>query len=76
MYSANGRMIKDISCPKRVQKSDFKDVTKPVLNCTECNQNIINTDFLSEGDIVDLLKDNVDTCLSINLMNPIFKRMD
>ena len=76
IYSVNDLMIKDISCPKKVQKSDFKDAKKPVFNCNHCNQDIVNTDFLSEEDIVDLLKDNVDTCISINLMNPIFERMD
>ena len=59
------RLLTLLCYAKRVQKSDFEDATKPVLNCTECNQNIINTDFLSEDDIVDLLKDNVGRVLSM-----------
>ena len=76
IYSTDGRLIKVITCPKKVRAGDFKDINKPVFHCNQCSQDVVNTDFLSEESIIDLLKDNVDSCLSINLMNPIFEEVE
>jgi hypothetical protein len=67
-----GTVLKTISCPKRVSGSDLKSPNASKSLCTQCDRDIINTDYLTEAQIIEQLKEDPTTCLKINLYNPIF----
>ena len=67
-------LLKEIHCPKNMKHSDLEKAGQDYF-CLSCNKKIINTDYLSEDELVGiLLKDNT-TCLSINPLNPLFKNL-
>ena len=40
--------------------------------CSACDKNLLNTDHVSEIELIDTLTTDKDTCLVINRQNPIF----
>lgn len=73
LFSDGGQKVKDISCPLRLSQSDLTKQADSNFQCKYCDKSIINTDFLTEDEIVELLHTTPDTCIYINLMNPVFK---
>ena len=73
LYSHNGEFLKEIACPRRVSKDRLKRRVDHNFDCLQCQRTVVDTDFMSEMQLVRLLKNAPDTCLSINLKNPIFE---
>lgn len=72
IYSPDGKMLKKISCPQKMKRSNLADGINQEFKCEYCSEKVLNTDYISENDLVDILKKNPKTCLFINLANPIF----
>lgn len=73
IYTGNGEWLKKMSCPKPVSYREMKQISNQAAMCRECNRMVHNTDFMSESDIVELLKEDPQACLKISLFNPIFE---
>lgn len=73
IYDENGELLKKMACPKPVSYRDMKRISDQASMCGECDRVVHNTDFMSESDIVNLLKDDPETCLKISIFNPIFE---
>jgi hypothetical protein len=73
IYAENGQWLKEIACPKPVSYRDMTQISAQVSMCRECERIVHNTDFMSEDDIINLIKDNPQACLKINIFNPIFE---
>jgi len=73
LYSSEGERLKEISCPKNVKRSDLSRKEGSKLYCDNCERDIINTDFLDEEGLLVALRKQPEACVSINLMNPLFK---
>lgn len=76
IYSPDGEKLKDIYCPRKVDQADLKNRSDGHFDCGNCNQVIMNTDFISEKQLIDLLQQAPETCLLINLENPLFEVLD
>lgn len=73
IFTDNGEWLKRMACPKSVSYREMKQISHQAALCRECNRMVHNTDFMSESDIVDLLKDDPEACLKINILNPMFE---
>lgn len=73
IYTGNGEWLKKMACPKVVSYRDMKRISDQASMCGECDRIVHNTDFMSETDIVELLKNDPQACLKINIFNPIFE---
>lgn len=73
IYTSEGELLKEISCPRRMAKRDLEGGLGNDFQCGHCAENVLNTDLMTERDLVSALKENPDTCLFINLANPMFK---
>jgi|GEM_PF-2063872 len=73
LYSRNGQFLKAVDCPRKVSKDDLNRQSDKNLNCSQCHKTVMDTDFMTETQLIELLHDTPDTCLAINLKNPIFK---
>lgn len=73
IYAENGEWLKKIACPKPVRYREMKQISDQAAMCRECDRMVHNTDFMSESDIVELLKDDPEACLKISIFNPIFE---
>jgi len=72
IYSDKGVLLKTISCLKKVSYSSLVRKTDKHMLCSSCQKNLIDTDNISEEELVDTLKKDKDTCLVINRLNPMF----
>lgn len=73
LLSEDGQRLKEISCPRRMSLSALTVRVDRNFECENCTKLVVNTDFLTEDEVVELLQAAPDSCLYINLMNPIFK---
>lgn len=73
IYDQNENWLKTISCPKKLAPGDLVQDTNGIYSCRFCERTIHNTDFMTEKQIIELIAQDPDICLSINLRNPIFQ---
>lgn len=73
IYSEDGQRLKELRCPKRTPKSELAGRSDDDFDCRHCAKTVVNTDFLTESELLTLLQEQPDTCLYVNLMNPIFE---
>lgn len=73
IYTSEGELLKEISCPRHIAKHDLDGGMGNDYRCGHCTESVLNTDLMTESDLVSALKENPDACLFINLANPIFK---
>ena len=73
LYVEDGTYLKTINCPLNVSEQDLLQVAETTFNCEKCAREVVQTDFLTEDEIIDLLTTNPDTCLKISVLDPLFK---
>ncbi len=76
VYTADGEKLKDIDCPRKVTQTDLEQRSDRHFDCSNCKEVIVNTDFISEQQLISLLRKAPKTCLFINLANPLFEVVD
>ena len=68
-----GTTLKTLSCPMKVSSADFQMRDGLVSVCRHCDREIVNTDYLSEAELIALVKRDSSVCLRINRLNPVFQ---
>lgn len=76
IYAANGELLKEIHCPKKVSINDLTRNNRVSFNCNFCEREVLDTDQFSENELETILRENPDTCLKINLLNPMFNQYE
>jgi hypothetical protein len=72
IYSDKGVFLKTIHCPKKIAYSSLIRKTDKRILCSTCDKNLLNTDNVSEEELIETLTKDKDTCLVINQLNPMF----
>lgn len=73
IISENGTVLKTLSCPFKISDEDLDQTNSPKSRCRHCERTVVNTDYLTEGQLVKLLENDPSTCLKISRYNPIFR---
>ena len=73
IYDQDQVWLKKIDCPKAARLLDMQVLSLKTSHCSLCDHVIHDTDFMSENDIVDLLREDPQACLKISILNPIFE---
>ena len=73
IFTHEGKYLKTIQCPKKISASDLKQKDEQTFYCNNCEKDIIDTQYISEKELVNILKKNKDTCLKISRLNPMFR---
>jgi hypothetical protein len=67
LFTNEGILIKKMQCPINVDwekmqpgKNDLERI------CCHCNKSVLNTDYLTDEEVLFLLKKDADKCLKIN----------
>ena len=67
LFTDNGILLKKMQCPTEVDwekmdpgKNDLEKI------CNQCNKSVLNTDTLSDEEVMFVLSENPDKCLKIN----------
>jgi hypothetical protein len=67
IYTDNGELIKKMNCPYKVHWDNLEINNSKVRMCNKCDREIINTEYISDDELLDMIKNNPDTCLKIDL---------
>ncbi len=66
IFTDDGKFIKKMSCP---QKAEWETMEKGEnalkRKCTICNKSVIDTEFLSDVEVLFLVEKDANTCLRI-----------
>lgn len=73
VFTSEGEYLKTIYCPKKIHVKNLEKLDKYNLYCTGCKKNILDTDYVLEGKLIEKLKRDKDICLKINRLNPMFR---
>ena len=73
IFTQEGKYLKTIQCPKKISVSDLEQKDEQTLYCNNCEKDIIDTQYISEKELVNILKKNKNICLKISLLNPMFR---
>jgi hypothetical protein len=76
LYDETDGFLKELSCPLKITMLDLKNPESPISHCCQCERAVVNTDHMSEHQLVELLQKQPDTCININRFNPIFTITD
>ena len=72
LYSDTGEFLKEIHCSRAVKKDDLTPTKEGHFRCSKCDHVVLDTDLMTENEIMQRLRDNPNACLKINLANPMF----
>ena len=73
IFNQEGEYLKTIECPKKISSIDLEIKDEQTLYCNNCKKDIIDTQYISEKELIKILKKNKDTCLKISRRNPMFR---
>ena len=73
VIDSEGRLLKKLSCPKKITDLVLETPNGAESLCTHCERNVLNTDFFNETEIIHLLNRDPSICLKINRHNPTFQ---
>ena len=74
LETSEGQYLKTIHCPKKVAMNELETQSDSAnYTCTQCEKTLLNTDYLSETQVIDAVNVDPDVCLTINMLNPIFQ---
>jgi len=73
IFTQEGKYLKTIECPKKISASNLEQKDEQTLYCDNCEKNIIDTQYILEKELVNILKENKETCLKISRLNPMFR---
>ena len=73
IFTEDGQYLKTIHCPRKVSAATLVRVDYKSLHCLGCQEVVIDTDYLTEAEVVALIAANADVCLKISRFNPDFR---
>ena len=73
IFTEGGQYLKTILCPKKVSATALERVDYKTLHCQGCKDVVIDTDYLTEAEVVAHIAANAEVCLKISRFNPDFR---
>jgi hypothetical protein len=73
IFTDEGQYLKSLDCPYKYNELSINGLHTNAPDCVNCNKTIVNTDFVTENQLMALIDADNDICLLINQCNPMFK---
>jgi hypothetical protein len=67
LYTENGELIKRLFCPYKIYWTNLETSNSKARSCSECDRQIIDTDELTDNELLGIIRQNPDTCIKIDL---------
>jgi len=67
VYTDNDVFIKRMNCPYKMNWDKLERTNSTFRKCSNCDHLIVDTEFLSDNQLLNMVKQNPDTCLKIDL---------
>ena len=67
LYTDNGLFVKKMQCPRVVDWENMMPGKNEIERiCNQCNKSVLNTEFLSDEEVLFLLNKRPETCIKIS----------
>ena len=67
IYTDEGKYIKQMNCRYKINWDNLEKINPTLRKCDNCNHLIIDTSFLSDEELYNIVRQNPDACLKIDL---------
>jgi len=67
VYTDKGEFIKQLNCPYKMNWDKLEGTNSEMRKCSNCDHFIINTAYLTDQELLKMVKQNPEVCLKINL---------
>ena len=73
IYTDKNVFLKNINCPMNVSIKNLEVKSPKHLLCKSCKKIIVDTEYIKEEELMNILKKDKNTCIKISKLNPMFK---
>ncbi|NGX85290.1 hypothetical protein [Aequorivita sp. KMM 9714] len=67
VYTDKGEFVKTLNCPYKMSWDKLEVINSSSRKCVNCDHLIIDTENLTDHNLLDIIKQNPQTCLKIDL---------
>jgi len=67
IYTDNEEFVKKLNCPHRVNRNNLEQLDKNLHKCSNCDHIIFDTKFMSDSELIKIIRIEPKTCLKIEL---------
>jgi hypothetical protein len=67
IYTDNGVFVKTMDCPYKIIWDNLEITNSTMRKCANCNHLIVDTESMSDEDLLKIVSQNPATCLKIDL---------
>lgn len=67
IYTDKGEFIKKLDCPYRLHWDQLDVIDTTSRKCTYCDHFILDTKFITDDELMAMVKNNPKTCVKIDL---------
>lgn len=67
IYTDKDEFVKTMNCPYKMSWDNLETTNSALRKCTNCDHLIVDTEALTDDDILNVVRQNPDTCLKIDL---------
>lgn len=67
VYTDNGEYVKKMNCPYKMTWEKLETINSTMRKCVNCDHLIVDTAYLTDDNLLDIIQNNPQTCLKIDL---------
>jgi hypothetical protein len=67
VYTDQGEFVKTLNCPYKVVWDNLKPTNSSSRKCTNCDHLVLDTEALTDDELLKIVRQNPATCLKIDL---------
>ena len=67
IFTDKNEFVKKLNCPYRMTWSNLEDTNSQFRKCSVCEKVIIDTNILTDDELVEIVKQDPNTCLKVDL---------
>ena len=67
IYTDKDEFVKRMNCPYKMSWDNLEATNSTLRKCANCDHVIVDTEVLTDNEILKMVKQNSDTCLKIDL---------
>lgn len=67
VYTDNDEFVKTMNCPYKMSWDNLEVTHSTMRKCANCDHLIVDTEAITDNELLEIVRQNPDTCLKIDL---------
>lgn len=67
IYTDKDVFVKTMNCPYKMSWDNLETTNSPIRKCANCNHSIVDTEDITDDELLKIVRQNHNTCLKIDL---------